>query len=124
MYTNHKQAREALEKITQSVEEFQGGTREEYLAWVQNWKLAYRGLSRTIRELKAARKEFRYEYSNVRGQKKRRKVGENSHYDSKACWYVLMFSDAATDMLDLRSEAKKVAAAEREKRLAEERAAA
>jgi hypothetical protein len=68
-------------------------SKEEYLAWVKEWKAKYRELSGDISRLKGMRKKRKYKYCdpllNLDNTLKRRTVvGDNPNYDRAAWMYV------------------------------------
>lgn len=101
-------------------------TREEYLKWRAEWKAEYKELSRKIRQLKCARKEYIWKYrsrdDNI--SKRRTKIGHNPNYDSSASWRAILQGYQATKMLELLKEAKIEAGKQRAARLAAEMEAA
>lgn len=125
MYNNYSEAKKAADHILELVGEFTGGDRETYLRWVRDWKIAYNTITHIIRDLKAARKQGRYEYSRAEGQKRKVRVGDNPTYDRDAAWfYRAIFEPAANELLERRKAAKEVAAEERRARLEGEQQAA
>ena len=101
-------------------------TREEYLNWRAEWKAEYKELSRAIRELKCARKEYIWKYrpKDDNASKRRTKIGPNPNYSSSASWKAASKSYRATNMLETLKEAKIEAGKQRAARLAIESEAA
>lgn len=100
-------------------------TREEYLKWRAEWKAEYKELSNEIRQLKSARKEFKWTY-RAKGDttsQKRTKIGENPNYDSSACWMVSSRKNEATRALETLKAAKIEAGRQRAARLELDKAA-
>lgn len=85
-------------------------SKEEYLAWVAEWKSKYRELSRDIRELKKTRKEYVYKYREKGDDTSKRRtiVGDNPLYDGgwDALYLKSNLRDIANWMLQTRAEAK------------------
>ena len=101
-------------------------TREEYLKWRVEWKAEYKELSREIRQLKCARKEYIWKYrpKDDNASKRRTKVGPNPNYNTSASWKAASKSYRATVMLETLKEAKIEAGKQRAARLAAESEAA
>lgn len=97
-------------------------TREEYLKWRAEWKAEYKELSRKIRELKYARKEYIWKYraKDQNTVKRRTKLGVNPNYDYSASWKIPDLKYQATGMLEDLKQAKIQAGLQRSQRLAEE----
>lgn len=100
-------------------------TREEYLKWRAEWKTEYKELSKEIRRLKNARKEFKWTYraKGDTASQKRTKIGPNPDYDSSASWMVWPKKWKATKALETLKEAKIEAGLQRAARLDLEKAA-
>jgi len=83
-------------------------TKEQYLNWVNSWKVNYRELSDDIRKMKGMRKEYKYKYRDQsdKTSKHRTIVGDNPDYDEWACYYILYISGIAGRMLNARHYAK------------------
>lgn len=97
-------------------------TREEYLAWRQEWKEKYAHISEGIRNARRARKKYTWQY-RAKGDttsKRRTKIGTNPYYDPNAQYRLQLLKGAATAHLEQLAKAKKVAAKQREERLMEE----
>ncbi len=95
-------------------------TREEYLEWRKEWKAEYKELSKEIRELKNARKEFIWKYrpKELTMVKRRKKVGPNPNYSRSAHWRVWDRKYEARAMLDLLKQAKVKSGQQRAARVA------
>lgn len=105
---------------------FEFETREEYLKWRAEWKAEYKELSKEIRRLKNARKQFIWKYrpKDNDTMKRRTKVGPNPNYDDSVGWKVWSKKREATRALELLKEAKVEAGRQRAKRLVRELEAA
>ncbi len=101
-------------------------SREEYLKWRAEWKAEYRELSRLIRQLKCARKEYIWKYrpKDDNASKRRTKIGPNPNYSSSASWKAASKGHQATNMLEILKEAKIEAGKQRAVRIAAEQEAA
>lgn len=102
-------------------------TREEYLAWRQDWKDKYANITEGIRNARRARKKYSWKYrtaSDKTGRdhtvQKRTKIGSNPYYDENAAYRVELLKGAATAHLKTLAKAKKRAGKLREQRLLEE----
>lgn len=76
-------------------------TTNEYKKEINAWKADYKDLSKSIREMKAARKQYVWA-----GKRPRRKIGDNPNYDSNAQWKVENLRDDARKMMAQRIELK------------------
>ena len=83
-------------------------TKEEYLAWVKEWRAEYKALSAEIRELKSNRKEYIWlrRPKGITTVQSRTKVGPNPNYSSDANWRVSMKRETAAQLMELRNESK------------------
>lgn len=116
MYKNYREARQSLESIMEIASPYEPekllgeDPKQAYLGWIKRWKTAYRALSHVIRELKAARKPYRYQYRE-RGDttsKKRTQVGRNPNHDADASYYLPMFRAQAREMMEWREAAREL----------------
>ncbi len=98
---------------------FNFSSKEEYLAQRVEWKAEYKALSKEIRELKRARKQFKWDYRPKGNDtmKRKTKAGANPDYDSSACWQAASRKYAARQMLEVLKEAKEEAGLQRQARL-------
>ena len=90
---------------------YTGTSRNDYLAWVANWKSAYKTLSNEIRELKSQRKMNRYEYRDPKDTAVQRRtvIGDNPNYNSSATYKLMILKEQARHMMWLREESKEIA---------------
>ena len=102
---------------------YTGTSRDEYFAWIADWKSEYKTLSQKIRTLKAQRKPYRYEYRDPKDNTSQRrvKIGDNPNYQPGGEYTLMMLSYEAHQMMILREQAKATARASYE---AEQRALA
>lgn len=98
---------------------FNFSSKEEYLEQRAEWKAEYKALSKEIRELKRARKQFKWEYRPKGNDtmKRKTKVGENPDYNSSASWMAASRKHAARNLLEVLREAKEEAGLQRQARL-------
>ena len=108
------------------MDKFDFKTKDEYLKWRAEWKVEYKELSKEIRRLKNARKEFVWKYRPKGNDtmKRRTKVGPNPNYDSSVGWEIWSGKGKATYALELLKEAKIEAGKQRAERLVDELEAA
>jgi uncharacterized coiled-coil DUF342 family protein len=76
-------------------------TTNEYKKTLDTWKADYKDLSKRIREMKAARKQYVW-----KGRRPRIQMGHNPNYDSIAQWRVETLRDEARRMMAKRIELK------------------
>ncbi len=74
---------------------------KEYKARLDGWKAAYNILSKNIREMKAARKQFKW-----KGRRPRVQMGDNPNYNPDAQWRVEGLREEARNMMATRIELK------------------
>lgn len=113
---NFRSAYKVLSDLTDKLYKEKPTNRETYLAWVKQWKSAYFQLALIIREAKASRKHYKYEYraKGDTSSPRRKIVGDNPRYDSEAAYYARSLAGMATNMLDWRSGMKEEAKARSE----------
>ncbi len=100
---------------------FEWKSKEDYLEWRTNWRKAYKQISKTIREIKGQRKQFKWEYrpKGNNTMPRRTKIGENLNHDHSASWYVEMYRAKASELMKVREASKIKAGRQRELRLKE-----
>lgn len=98
---------------------FNFDSKEEYLEQRAEWKAEYKALSKEIRELKRARKQFKWDYRPKGNDTlpRKTKAGKNPNYNPSAHWMAASRKYAARQMLEVLSEAKEEAGRQRQARL-------
>lgn len=92
---------------------YTGNSRESYLNWTRAWKAEYKALSEQIRNLKQTRKQFIWEYrpkGTANHEVRKTIIGPNPNHNSNASYELLKLKRKATELLELRKQAKLEAA--------------
>lgn len=95
---------------------FDFSSKEEYLEQRAEWKIIYKALSQEIRELKRARKQFKWDYRPKDNDTlpRKTKAGKNPDYNPSAHWMAASRKYAARQMLEVLKEAKEEAGRQRQ----------
>lgn len=98
---------------------FNFDSKEEYLEQRAEWKTEYKALSKEIRELKRARKQFKWDYRPKDNDTlpRKTKAGRNPDYNPSASWQAVSKKYTAREMLEVLKEAKEEAGRRRRARL-------
>ncbi len=100
---------------------YTGNSRESYLNWTRAWKAEYQSLSEEIRNIKQNRKKYIWEYrpKGTNAIKRKTILSENPNYNPNVIGLLAQKRAYANELLELRKEAKQIAAQQYLARMAE-----